>query len=1089
MIMRFIFEFRKQNFKTNFMQISVPLKKKVSKPDKLCTKRMLAITFSVISLFFFPHSLYAQNTIKVKGHVINESGQPVPNASVVIKGTKTGVAGDTSGDFEITTSSTATLIISSVGYNPIEIDVNNRTTIDITLNSLAGNVNEVIVVGYGSQRKRDVTGAVTSVTEQTLKQVPAPNLISQLKGRTAGVDIVSNSATPGGGGSIRIRGNRTMTNSQSSSNQLDQPLLVLDGIPFGGSINDLNPDDISSIEILKDASATAIYGSRGAGGVILVTTKKGTIGKPVISYDAYFGMSSVMGDLNTFNGIEYAQFKQDAATYNRSSPGTTAYPLTPAEQDALQQGISTDWQNLIYQHGFTTNNQVSLSGGTEGVQYGLGIGYYDEDGIIPNQNYKRYSIRATIDAKVNKIIKVGLNTMNTFSYLDTAGGSGVPGGIIRVTPLAAPYNPDGTINLRPAVGSIDAPNIVSPLTLKENSDAILARTSRIRTFNSLYGEVQITKDLRYRINIGLDYAQQQSGSYNGPNTFTNPSATSFSQANANVTNETTWSYLIENLLFYNKTIKKHKIGFTGLFSTQKNHDQQSSFNALGVPADYVQNTNLALANSVTAVNGGNFLNEQGLLSFMGRANYSYDNRYLITATVRRDGSSVLAPGHQYFTYPAFGLGWNIANENFMSKQSLFNNLKLRGGWGKTGNQGVAPYQTLGALSTSTYNFGQGTGGQQSAYTVTQLPNPNLHWQSTAQWDIGLDFGMFNSRITGAVDVYDQKTEDILLPYQLPPSNGATMTLKNLGKTKGHGLEINLSSINIQSKSGFIWTTDVSFSFNREEITYLTAPGQTADIGNGWFVGQPLTVIYDVKKIGIWQTEDSVKGLLATQTSPVQFPGQIRVQDLNGDGIIDQNDRQVLGNFQPDWEGGMTNTVSYKNFDFSIVIYARMGMDVVVPYITADGGAQGFPFFMQGRVNQLKVNYWTRTNPTNEFPAPDAGTDRFLFASTLGYVDGSFIKCRSINLGYQIPASVLKKIGISYFRVYVSAVNPFIIYSPFVQQGLGPDPEGNGYGNAITSPTAGGSVGPGGASGQGRVVTVNANNPSTRQFNIGINLKF
>ncbi len=1051
------------------------------------------VTFLAI-LFLSCLFTQAQNTVRVRGRVLNESGQPLSKASIVIKGTGTGVSTDDDGRYEITVPVQSTLVVSSVGFAPAEIKVGNRSSIDIKLVPSSNSLEQVIVVGYGTQRKRDVTGSVVSIGQDKLQQVPAPNLITQLKGRTAGVDIVSNSATPGGGGQIRIRGNRTITNSQSSSDALDQPLLVLDGIPYGGSINDLNPDDIASIEILKDASATAIYGSRGSGGVILVTTTRGRTGKAQISYNGYYGISSILGKLKVFNGPEYAQFKADAATYNRTAPGTTAYGLTNAEQAALAAGVSTDWQDLIYRHGFTTNHQLSVSGGTEEAQYGLSGGYYNETGIIPHQKFERYSLRATIDVKVNRFIKLGLNTMNTLSYANTPGGSGVPGALIRVTPLASPYNADGSVNLRPAAGSLDEPNIVNPLTLKTNPGGILAKTRRLRTFNSLYGEVQILKDLKYRINVGLDYRQQQSDSYNGPNTITNPSATTPAQANGNVTNGESWTYVIENLLFYNKTINKHRIGFTGLFSTQKDHNKQSSFDALGFPDDYVQNSNLALANSVTATpnsaaNGGNYLNEQGLISFMGRVNYSYDNRYLLTATVRRDGSSVLAPGHQYFTYPAFAVGWNISNEKFMDGAPFISNLKLRGGWGKTGNQGVAPYSTLGALSTSTYNFGQGSGGQQAAYTVTQLANENLHWQSTSQWDVGLDFGLFKNRITGSVDVYDQRTKDILLPYQLPPSNGAGSTLKNLGKTKGHGLEINLSTINIQNNDGFTWSTDLNFFFNREQITYLTAPTQKMDVGNGWFVGQPLTVIYDVKKLGIWQLSDSAKGLLAAQTSPVQFPGQIRVQDLNGDNKIDQNDRQIIGNFQPEWEGGITNTFRYKHFDLSVVIFARMGMKVVVPYVTADGGSQGFPFFMQGRVNQLKVNYWTRNNPTNDFPAPDAGTDRFLFASTLGYVDGSFIKCRSINLGYEIPANVLKRAGISYLRIYVTALNPFIIYSPFVRDGYGPDPEGNGYGNAVTSPTAGGSVGSGGTSGQGRVITVNANNPSTRQFNIGINLKF
>jgi TonB-dependent starch-binding outer membrane protein SusC len=1043
-------------------------------------------TFSLFTLFFlFAVYGYSQNSLHVKGKIVNEKSQPVSGASIIVKGLSAGVSSDNNGEFEINASPKSILIITSVGYAEQEAAVKGNSFLNITLTQSETGLSEVVVVGYGTQRKRDVTGSVASISANTLKEVPAPNLVDQLKGRTAGLDIVSNSSAPGAGGSIRLRGNRTITNSRSSSDALDQPLLVVDGIPFGGSINDIDPNDVASLEVLKDASATAIYGSRGAGGVIIITTKRGRIGKAITSYDGYYGISNVLGDLKVFNGKEYAQFKQDAATYNRTAPGVTSYALTNAEQAALAAGVSTDWQNLIYKQGITSSNQLSVNGGTEGTQYGLSGGYYNETGIIPHQKFERYSLRATIDQKVNNRIKIGLNTLNTVSYQNTPGGSGVTSGLMRLTPLASPYNSDGTVNLLPALGSIDAAS-VSPLTLISKNNAILGRARRLRTFNSLYAEVNLFEGLRYRLNVGLDYRQEQDDSYNGPLTFTN-TATTYAQANANVQNATSWTYVLENLLFYDKTIKeKHRIGFTALFSAQKDHAQQSSFNGLGFPADYVQNSNLALATNVTANPnaGSNYLNEQGLLSFMGRLNYGYDNRYLITATVRRDGSSVLAPGHQYFTYPAIGLGWNISNEKFMTGASFISNMKLRGSWGKTGNQGVAPYSTLGALSTSTYNFGQGGAGQEAAYTVTQLANLNLSWQSTSQIDIGLDFGLFKNRLSGSLDFYNQKTKDILLPYQLPPSNGATSTFKNLGKTKGHGMELNLTSVNIQGGSGFTWTTDLNFSFNREEITYLTSPTQKNDIGNGWFVGQPLTVIYDVKKLGVWQTEDSAKGLLAQQTSPVQYPGQIRVQDLNGDGKIDQNDRQILGNFQPQWEGGLTNRFFYKGFDLSVVIFARIGMKVLVPYITADGGAQGYPFFMQSRVNQLKVDYWTRSNPTNDFPAPDAGTDRFLFASALGYQDGSFIKCRSINLGYDIPSKPLKKAGISSLRVYITAVNPFIIYSPLVRAGLVVDPEGNGYGGAVISPTAGGSTGA-----PGRQISVNANIPSTRQYNVGINLKF
>jgi len=641
------------------------------------------------------------------------------------------------------------------------------------------------------------------------------------------------------------------------------------------------------------------------------------------------------------------------------------------------------------------------------------------------------------------------------------------------------------VNLRPAVGSIDDPFTVSPLTLITKASSILARNRRIRTFNSLYGEVQIMKGLRYRLNIGLDFRQDNGNGYNGPNTYTNGAATTQASSNASINNAEAWTYNIQNLLYYDRTFaEKHKIGFTGLFEVNKDHSQQSNFSVTGIPADYILSSNFGLASgTINANTTNNFFTEQGLVSYMGRLNYGYDNRYLVTATVRVDGSSTLSPGHQYFTYPAFGAGWNISEEKFMNSLGFISNLKLRGGWGISGNRNVAPYATLGILTASAYNFGQGAAGQQLAYTVTSLPNYSLGWQSTSQTDVGLEFGVFKNRVTGSVDVYDQTTKDILLSVNLPPSNGAGSTLKNLGKTKGSGLEISLTSINIQGRNGFSWTTDFNFFFNREKIIQLTTPAEKNNKGNGWFVGQPLSVIYDYKMIGIWQLEDSVKGTLASQTSPKQYPGQIRVQDLNGDGKIDANDRQILGNFQPKWEGGITNRFAYKNFDVSVVIFARMGMKVLVPYLTADGGANGFPFFMQSRVNQLKVDYWTYTNPTNAFPAPDAGTDRLLFGSVLGYRDGSFIKCRSINVGYELPTTILKKAGITSLRVYVNATNPFIIYSPFVRDGFGPDPEGNGYGGSVT-PTGASEI-----AAPTRQISVNLNNPSTRQFTIGLNLKF
>ncbi len=1065
-------------------------------------QKCFSFVVSILLVVLFSQPVNGQNTIRVKGRIVNENGQPVQRASVTVKGSSSGVTADDKGDFSIDAPSDGTLVVSAINFLQQEVKINNSALLNVTLSSLEKTESEVIVVGYGTQRKRDVTGAITKINSETLLLTASHNVLDQLKGQAAGVNITSTSSVPGGGSQIRIRGNRTMVantpNNQlpggtaagpqqaleaATADQADAPLLVVDGIPYSGNLNDISPNDITSLEILKDASATAIYGSRGAGGVILVTTRRGTSGKTMFNYNAYYGVSSVMEKLRVFTGPEYTQFKLDAAAGHNTSPGTQAWPLSQAEQDAINAGVSTDWQDLIYETAPMTNHNLSITGGNDKSKYAMSFGYFLQGGIIPNQDFQRFNIRSAMDHQLSKRIRIGLTTVNSLSYQNTPGGGGIPNGsLMRLTPLASPYNGDGSLNLQIVTGNTD--NLFNPLTLKTKSDAILARNRRLRTFNSFYGEVDIITGLKYRINVGLDFYQDKGDGYSGPGTVVNTSLVQ-SQSQASARNTEFWQYTIENLLIYEKTFaQKHRLGLTALYSTQKSQSQSTLINGAGVPFDFMLNADLYQAASVNVGQPGqNYFWERGLISYMGRATYSYDDRYSLTATVRTDGSSVLAPGNQYFTYPAFATAWNIMNEKFMSNFSVINNLKLRVGWGIAGSQGINPYESLGLLGSSAYNFGQGTSGQQGGYTIRQLPNNSLKWQSTSQYNIGLDFGLFNNRISGAIEVYSQKTKDILLPVSLPPSNGADRTFLNLGKTKASGLEITINTINLKTASGFVWTTDLNYFFNREEIVELANPNQTRDIGNGWFVGQPITVIYDYQKLGIWQTGEHG---LTTQTSPVQKPGDIKLLDVNGDNkITPGDDRMSFGIFQPRLEAGMTIRVAYKGFDFSISVFARSGMKVLVPYVSSESGGSffaGYNWFMTGRNNQLKVDYWTPDNPTNKFPQPDAlGTPQY--TSTLSYVNGSFIKCRSINLGYELHRTLLGKIGINSLRVYVSAVNPFVIWSPFVKDGYGPDPEGNGYGGGIAT------QGTGEAGTVGRQISVNANNPATRQFIFGVNLSF
>ncbi|TKB96610.1 SusC/RagA family TonB-linked outer membrane protein [Pedobacter cryotolerans] len=1029
------------------------------------------ITTMVILLSLFSINLFAQNRT-VSGKVVDQAGLPLPGASVKLKiGTAVASTG-LDGSFTIVVPSNgAVLVVSYLGFVTKEVTA-QTAPMTIQLQTDQQSLNEVVVVGYGTQRRKDITGSVVSVSGDALREVPTTNVIDQLKGRAAGVDIQSNSTQLGSSGQIRIRGERSLGATQGAADGQNSPLIVLDGVPFTGGINEINPNDIETLDILKDASATAIYGSRGASGVILITTKRGRAGKAVISYDAFFGLNERLAEYDFFNGEEFAAFKLAAARGNSISPGTNPYALTEVEAANLAAGVNTNWQDVVFRQGFTTDHALSISGGSEATKFSVGAGYRNEEGIVYGQNYNRITLRTTLDHQVNKRLKIGFNSLNSLG--NSEGGNRFPvGGTLRISPLFSPTNPDGSINLRPQVGTLDV-EAVNPLTIRD--DVNINPSRRLATFNSIYGEFQIIDGLKFRTNVGLTYGQVQGGAYTAPNTFYNASRLA-AQSSASVTNSENWAVLWENLILYNKTFAEHhNVSFTGLFSMEKNHNQNSGFSANGIPADYLQNYNLAQGATLTANNGG--FTERGLISYMARLNYTFKGKYLLTATIRRDGSSVLSPGFQYTNYPAIGLGWNISEEGFMKNVKPISQLKLRAGWGVTANQSIAPYSTQGLLSSgTTYPYNFGATGQLGAL-VTSLANTSLGWESTVNYNFGLDFGLFNNRITGAIEYYTQETSDILQSLPLPLSGGAGNTNVNAGRTKGKGYEFSISSDNIVKKDGFNWSTDFYISKFSNEITFLRE-GLLADFARGWVVGQPFNIIRDYKKTGIWQSDEAAEAARYSQ-----IPGQIKVEDLNNDGTISAADLQIIGNFQPDFDAGFTNRFSYKSFDLSIVTFARIGQTVALPYLTADGSAQGYPFFNNSRANQYKVNYWTPLNPTNDFPAPDASADRFIYASTLAYRDGSFIKVRSINFGYNLSSKLLAKTGLSSVRVYATAVNPFILWSPLVRSGLAIDPEGNGYGGVATSngSTVGQNV-------TGRAITVNLNNPPTRTFQLGVNVKF
>lgn len=1027
----------------------------------------LAIALQLFAIMGFAQSL------TVKGRVTDEKGAPVNGASVVVKSSSVGTTTDASGNFTLTANKGAVLIISAINFTSREIKVTSATE-NVILAAADKSLGEVVVIGYGSVRKKDVTGSTVSLKGETLNEIKAPNIFNQLQGRAQGVDIVSNSSNIGATGQIRIRGNRSITGN-------NDPLIVVDGMAYGGSMNDINPDNVASIDILKDASATAIYGSRGANGVIIITTKRGTSQKAITNYSGYVGMVNVIGTYRLFNSQEYAQFKEDARqgqpAFLTNPNVANPYALTNDEKANLPNGVNTDWQKLLLTTGIRTSHDLSVRGGNDRTQYFFGAGYYKETGVITDQNLDRYSFNINMDHKMSERIKVGFTSFNTLVRSNRLGTNAY-GSATRLGPIYKAYNDDGTINFKPAVQQGVDNTQINPLTGIGNDDLIKAFSRRYQFQHNFYGEVKIIKDLKFRTTFGYGWSQTFNSNYNGPNTVYNQNANT-AGSTLSQSNSEGWQYTINNSLEYSRTFAgKHKVQAQALQEIQKNHFQAQQYNGQGVPADFLQDYNWQQVNVVTP-QGGNY-SESALIGYMGRVIYGFNDKYNVTATVRTDGASVLAPGHQWVTYPAVSAGWNIDKESFMESVKVINTLKLRAGWGISSNAGVGAYSTLGSLGSNFYNFGSGTAigtNFVNGYTINTSPNPELTWEKTKGFNMGIDFGILSNRITGSIEYYSTNTDGILLQRELPRSNGTNSILVNIGKTASHGMEFSLSSLNMQTKSGFSWRTDFNAFFNREKIVALQN-GLEKDLGNGWFVGQPITAIFDYKKIGIWQTPES-----AQATVYGVAPGDIKIEDVNGDNKIDGSDRQIIGNFQPKLVAGLTNHFEYKNFDMNIVMFGRFGQTVVATYLSADGGGAGYPFFLNSRVNQLKVDYWTPNNPTNAFPQPDASRDALTFTSTLTYRDGSFIKLRTIDLGYTFPVKLMSKAKIQSLRAYVSAQNPLIIWAPLVRDNLGIDPEGNGTGNAVGS--QGGGVTPV----PGRAITVGMGVPPTRQVIIGVNLKF
>ena len=1008
----------------------------------------------MLLLFLLIHSVSLAQNVAVSGTVTDQDGEPLPGVTVTVVGeTAVGTVTNLDGIYELEVPGDGQLDFRYVGFIEQIIDVNGRTSIDVTLQPDLVGLQEIVVIGYGTQRKEAVTGSVASVEGEQMREVPSSNITQALQGRVAGVEMSQTSTKPGATMQIRIRGTRSL-------NASNDPLVVLDGIPFAGSIGDINPNDIKSIDILKDASATAIYGSRGANGVILVTTNKGNKGqKATFSFNSYYGVKDAI-EFPMMSGPEFAAL--------RAVRGQYANSLEESDNN------DTNWQELLYRTGIVTSSDLGVSGGMEKGSYSFSVGYYKDEAVLPGQEYERISMRASLDQEIGKYVRLGFSSNNSYSISD--GNNLGLYNTLSASPLVDPYNEDGTFKRTIKMPS-DEQFLYSKEVIEGLGDKWIDQDKSYGTYNNIYGEVKIpgVEGLKYRANVGLNLRSVHGGNYTGEGVFSiNPTT----ESTAAINNSLQTSWAIENLLTYDRIFaEKHSINVVALYSAEETSYNSSYVAARDIPADHFQFYNLGRADGEITINPdyqGYY--KTGLMSYMGRVMYSYDGRYMVTATVRSDGSSRLAEGHKWHTYPAVSLGWNLGDENFMQGISVINQLKLRAGYGQTSNQAVSPYATLGRLATRPYNFGEDFA---VGYYVSELPNTELGWEYSETVNFGLDFTLFDGRLSGTAEYYQTNTKDILLRLSLPPTAGVGSYMANIGETQNKGFELSLNGIIINDLDGFSWEAGLNLYANRNKLVAL-ASGQMEDIANWWFVGYPIEVIYDYKYIGLWQLGDEFMNVY----EPGGNPGMIKVEytgEYNEDGspvrAIGAADRQPMA-LEPDLQGGFNTRFAYKGLDLNIVGAFKVGGKLISTLYSSSG----YLNMLTGRRNNVSVDYWTPENYDSRYPAPEGliSNDNPKYGSTLGYFDASYLKIRTITLGYNFEnIEWLRDKGITRLRLYCTAQNPFVFFSPYNDES-GMDPETNSFGNENAAVTG---------TYQRRLLTIGTNTPATKNYLFGINLTF
>lgn len=940
-----------------------------------------------------PANSLLQEKKTITGIVADENGEPVIGANVVQKGTTHGVITDVEGKFTLQVAEDAVLQISYIGYTPQEITVGNKTSFKIILKEDELLLNEVVVIGYGTARKKDVTGALSRVNVAEQNTLPNVNAVQTLRGSVAGLRVIDNGKA-GSDGTIQIRG----TTSISASNA---PLIVLDGVPFsGGRLSDINTNDIETIDILKDASSTAIYGSRGANGVILVTTKKGKTSKPKLSYNGYVGFSDFAKMPKLMNGEKYLQLRKDAEAYMNQ-----ALPFQTIEEENIAAGRTIDPWDVIKQDAPMTEHELSLSGKGERMTYYVSAAFTSQKARLAGDKFKRITVRANFDVKVTDWLDIGTNS--SFATKDLSGNNASWDRAGYLSPYSSMRYDDGSLRYLP-YGDGMVPNPLWDVEMKDNEEISYG------IFNSNYAIVKLPlKGLTYQMNLSNNLRFKDIKNYT-------PSYNRDGQVwlgSGDKDHQFTYDLIFENMLKYNNTFAdKHSVDVTLMYGYESSKSSSTKSASNNIFDDALGWDGLGIGENATITT---MASKSAAVSSMARIGYRFDDKYMINATVRRDGFSAFGSDRKYGTFPSIGLGWAISQEKFMNSISWIDFLKLRASWGKNGNRGIDSYASLSTMDMYhkvgssnqllAYVFGDG-GTTAIALHPTSMANPLLGWETSQSYNAGVDFNLLKNRLNGSIDVYQTKTTDLLLEVSIPNMSGYDVFMENIGETENRGIEISLQSENLKT-SDFLWTTSLNFSSNKNKIVHLAGEDRDGDgkedddIGKSRFIGYSMGSNYNYVFDGIWQEGDDFT------IDPSAKPGDIKFKDVDGNGSIGPEDRVVLHNNRPKFMLSMNNMFHYKGFSLSFLLDLRYGGYAGNSWINP-----GTQFY--NRCNQLDLSYWTPENPINDRPSVGYSNPRnYGFYEKLTY-----LRLQDLTFGYDLPKRVMEKIHVGNIKLYVSGKN-------------------------------------------------------------------